>query len=457
MNSDTIAAIASGVTNAGISVIRISGDSAIEITDKIFKSPSGKRLINQRSHTVHYGFIYDCNGVVDEVMIILMRAPKSYTCEDVVEIDCHGGVTVTRRIFDLVIRAGARTAEPGEFTKRAFMNGRIDLSRAEAVIEVINAKSSRALKNSMNSLCGRIYDIISRQRDKILEDTAYIEAALDDPEHMSLEDFPKRLRQNVEQELDELEKLYKTSDNGKYTRDGIRTLIIGRPNSGKSSLMNLLLNEDRAIVTEIAGTTRDTIEETVDLNGISLNIIDTAGIRITDDAIEQIGVKKAIDNIDLADLIIYVVDSSDKLDENDRKIINLIRDKRTVILYNKTDLKECCDKEEIKAMTNKIPIDFSAKTGRGVGELGKKIAEMFFNGKIEINDEVFISSQRQKEQLGKAIDALRNVINSIDNLFPEDFFTIDLMDAYSCLGNITGENVDEDLVNKIFSEFCMGK
>lgn len=461
MINDTIAAIATGVTNSGISIIRISGPDSFSVIERIFKIGKNgcKGFIDIKkteSHTVHYGCIADENGIVDEVMVLIFKAPASYTKEDVVEIDCHGGVVVTKKVLETVLKAGARTAEPGEFTKRAFLNGRIDLSQAEAVINLINAKNKMAADNSLKQLNGIELKKISSIRDSILRDTAFIEAALDDPEHIDITGFSETLREDVLDLLDRIEAMIRSADNGRLIHEGIRTVIVGKPNAGKSTLLNAVLGEERAIVTDIEGTTRDTLEETVSFDGITLNIIDTAGIRQTEDVIEQIGVERAIHAAESADLILYVVDSSRSLDENDRRIIEKVKNRKVIVLINKSDIVKDFNTELFEE--NRMPvISISAKNGQGMDLLGKKIKDMFFSGNILPNDEVYITSMRHKECLLEAKDSLNKVIESVDNGMSEDFFTIDLMNAYSSLGQIIGEETDEDLINKIFKDFCMGK
>jgi len=458
MNTDTIAAIATGVGTGGISIIRISGDNALPVIDKIYRSKNNnKKLSEQKSHTIHYGFIVDGDDIIDEVMVTVMRAPSTYTKEDVVEINCHGGIVVTKKILDLVLKQGVRLAEPGEFTKRAFLNGRIDLSQAEAVCDIINAKNEIALKNSLNQLRGREYEIIKELREGILRDVAYIEAALDDPENYSLDGFSERLLANIEIYCEKIKKLISSSKNGKLIKEGIRTVILGKPNVGKSSLLNIMVKEDRAIVTDIAGTTRDTLEETVQLNEITLNIIDTAGIRKTEDVVEKIGVEKAIRIAKDADLILYVIDSTVPLDDNDEEILSLIKDKKTIVLLNKSDLKPKISLEEIKEKTNHPVIITSFVNHTGMDELEQMIKDMFFKGEIKLNEDILITNERHIEAFNKALEALNMVKESINNQMPEDFYSIDLMSAYESLGKITGENVEEDLINMIFSEFCMGK
>ncbi len=458
MKTDTIAAIATGLSNAGISIIRISGQDAFPIIDKIFrKKKTTKKLSEMESHTVHYGYIVNEDEIIDEVMVVLMKGPRSYTKEDSIEIDCHGGIIVTKRVLETVLAAGARLAEPGEFTKRAFLNGRIDLSQAEAVIDIIHAKSDLALKNSLSQLKGNVLEKVKEIRNSILLDTAYIEAALDDPEHISLEGFKEQLQERVEVLKNDIIKLLNNAENGRLIKEGIRTVILGKPNVGKSSLLNLLVGEERAIVTEIAGTTRDTIEETIYLNGICLNLIDTAGIRETEDVVEKIGVDKSRKSASDADLIIYVIDASVPLDQNDHEILEFIQDKKVIILLNKTDLTTVIDEESLKKETNKTVIRISAKNKIGLEDMETVITDMFFEGNLTFNEEVYITNMRQKEALKEAKISLNQVYDSIEMGMPEDFYTIDLMNAYEVLGTIIGESVDEDLINTIFKEFCMGK
>lgn len=458
MNTDTIAAIATAMSNAGISIIRISGEDAFSIIDKIYKNKSGdKKLSLMPSHTIHYGFIVDNGTVIDEVMVLVMKGPKSYTKEDVIEIDCHGGIVITKRILETVLKYGARTAEPGEFTKRAFLNGRIDLSQAEAVSDIINAKNEFALKNSLNQLRGNLLNKIKEIRNSIIHDLAFIEAALDDPEHISLEHFNGKLSTHVGYDLSELEKLLKSSENGRLLKEGIKTVILGKPNAGKSSLLNVLVGTDRAIVTEIAGTTRDTIEETIQLGSICLNVIDTAGIRTTEDLVEKIGVDKAKKSAEEADLIIYVVDASKELDENDEEIIQLISDKKAVVLLNKSDLNVVTEPRWMEELTGKDVIQISARENIGIDLLENWIIDRFFQGQLTFNDEIYITNIRQREAIAESIKSLKMVKKSIEDEMPEDFYSIDLMQAYELLGGIIGEAVDEDLVNIIFREFCMGK
>ena len=458
MKSDTIAAIATAMTPSGIGIIRISGDDSIELIDKIYKSKSGKKLLSQcDSHTVHYGFIYDGDEKIDEVMVLIMRAPNTYTREDTIEIDCHGGVFVMKRILETVIKYGARPAEPGEFTKRAFLNGRIDLSQAESVIDVINSKNEFALKNSLSQLNGAVLDSIKQIREVLLHEVAFIESALDDPEHISLESYPQKLLLIVDNQIKSIDKLLKSSDNGRILKEGINTVIVGKPNAGKSSLLNILVGADRAIVTDIAGTTRDVLEEQINLDGITLNLVDTAGIRDTDDIVEKIGVDRAKQYADSADLIIYVIDSSTELDDNDFSIIDILKDKNAIVLLNKSDLSTITTEDIVKKYLDKPVIYISAKDRTGIDELESKISEMFLHGQVSFNDEVYITNIRHKNSLTEALNSLKLVVESINNDMPEDFYSIDLMNAYEELGLIIGEAVEDDLMQEIFSKFCMGK
>ena len=457
MSTDTIAAIATAMSSSGIGIIRISGDESVEIVDRIFSMKNEKKLSDMPTHTIHYGHIKDGDEVIDEVMVVLMRAPKSYTKEDTVEIDCHGGVYVMKRVLETVIKYGARPAEPGEFTKRAFLNGRIDLAQAESVIDIIHAKNEFALKSSEQQLSGSLSIEVKTVREKLLHEIAFIESALDDPEHISLDGYPETLHGIVEAAEKEIQKLLANSDNGKILKEGISTVIIGKPNAGKSSLLNTLVGEERAIVTDIAGTTRDVLEEQINLNGIILNVIDTAGIRETDDVVEKIGVDRAKKYLNEADLVIYVVDTSTQLDENDYEIMDLLKDRKAIILLNKSDLTPVTDGGSIRQHLDKKMIAVSAKEQTGIEELEETIREMFFTGEVTFNDEVYITNIRHKTALQEALNSLNLVVQSILDGMPEDFYSIDLMNAYEELGSIIGEAVEDDLVNEIFSKFCMGK
>ena len=450
----TIAAISTAMSASGIGIIRISGENAMDVISRIYRSKGGKKKIKEvPTHTIHYGYIYDGEELIDEVLVMIMHAPRTFTGEDTVEIDCHGGVYAMQRVLDTVLKNGAEIAEPGEFTKRAFLNGRMDLSQAEAVMDVIQAKNEYALRSSMDQLRGSVQKAIRDIREKLIYHIAYIESALDDPEHISLDGYPQELLEVVDNEQKEVKRLLKTSSDGKMIQEGIQTVILGKPNAGKSSLLNLLIGENRAIVTDIAGTTRDILEEYITLHGISLKIIDTAGIRETKDIVEKIGVDRAREMAQKADLILYVVDSSVPLDENDEEIMEMLTGKKAIILYNKTEIQP----EILKEKTGHPVIPISAKEEKGITELEEQIKDMFFGGEISFNDEVYITNARHKAALEEADRSLDLVRNSIERGMPEDFFSIDLMNAYENLGKILGESVGEDLVNEIFSKFCMGK
>ena len=463
-SKETIAAISTGMSNSGIGIVRISGEEAFQVIDKIYK---GKEVLSKvQSHTIHYGYIVDGKETIDEVLVSIMRAPRTFTGEDTVEINCHGGVYVVKRVLDTVLRNGARPAEPGEFTKRAFLNGKMDLSQAEAVIDVITAKNEYALQSSMSQLKGSVKKKIEEIRKQIIYHTAFIETALDDPEHISVDGYGEQLQGVVETLAEELKDLIDSSENGRIMKEGIQTVILGKPNAGKSSLLNVLSGRERAIVTDIEGTTRDVLEEQIQIQGLNLNVIDTAGIRETEDKVEKIGVDKAKEYAEQADLIIYVVDASRELDENDIEIMKIIAGKKAVILLNKMDLNVLISKENLERQLQKeigeacknIPmIEISAKEEQGIRDFENLLKKMFLQGEISFNDEVYITNMRQKSALQDAYNSLKKVKESIEQGMPEDFYSIDLMDAYEALGSITGETIGEDLVNEIFSKFCMGK
>ena len=455
---DTIAAITTGISNAGVGIIRIRSDRACEITDRVFQAENKKKKAsNMKSYTAAFGKIYDGDDLIDESILLVMKAPHTYTCEDVCELQCHGGIVILRKILDLVLRNGARAAEPGEFTKRAFLGGRIDMSQAESVMSLINAKNDFAVRTSVDQLQGRLKNTIVNMREKILYNVAFIESALDDPEHYSLDGFPDKLRMIIDDILIQVEGLINTFDNGKILSEGINTVIVGKPNAGKSSLLNMFVGEDRAIVTDMAGTTRDTLSEIVNVRGITLNIIDTAGIRETDDLVEKIGVDKAIKSVDKADLVLYVVDGSVELDENDQRIIEKIRDKNVIVIINKSDLEIKIERDAICRYIDAEVIQLSAMTGDGSEELYDMLNKMFFEGSLSYNDQLYITNARHKNELVCTKNALEKVIESIDMGMEEDFFSIDMMDAYEHLGLIIGETARDDLADKIFKDFCMGK
>lgn len=456
--SETIAAVATAMAGSGIGIIRISGKDAFEIVEKIFQpAKKGKKLTEEKTYTIHYGNIVDGDEIVDEVILLLMKGPHSYTTEDTVEIDCHGGVYVIKKILELVIRKGARAAEPGEFTKRAFLNGRIDLSQAEAVMDVIQAQNEYALKSSVRQLQGSVLRIIREIREQVIYEVAFIESALDDPEHVCLDGYPEKLLEKVDNLIEKSEDLLIHADQGRILKEGIKTVIVGKPNAGKSSLLNVLTGDERAIVTDIAGTTRDILEEQIRIRGLILNLVDTAGIRKTKDVVEKIGVDKAKASVKDADLVLYVVDSSTELDENDREIISLLEGQKVIILQNKTDLPAVTDTEILKKIISGPVVCISAREESGFDEFADLLEEMFLEGKIAYNDGVYLTNVRHRSAMEEAKESLMKVKESIKLGMPEDFFSIDLMDAYEALGKILGESVGEDLVNEIFGKFCTGK
>lgn len=461
MSTETIAAIATGMTNSGIGIVRISGEESFPIIDRIYRSKNGtKKISESASHTVHYGYICDGEKVIDEVMVLILKSPNTYTTEDTVEIDCHGGALVLKRVLETVLKYGARPAEPGEFTKRAFLNGRIDLSQAESVIDVINAQNDFALESSIHQLQGTVKEKIRQIRGAILHEIAFIESALDDPEHISIDGYGERLTRQLELLSSQIRELLLSSENGELLKEGINTVIVGKPNVGKSSLMNALTGKERAIVTEVAGTTRDLLEEQINLNGITLNVTDTAGIHDTEDTVEKIGVEKARASLNRADLVIYVADVSAPLDQDDKRIFDFLKEKKVIVLLNKSDLQQALSEEEICSLTgeNNYPVlSVSAKEGAGIKELEQVIRKMFFQGEISYNNEILITNVRQKSALEQALESLDMVRQSVQDQMPEDFYSIDLVNACDALGKITGESVGEDLVNEIFSKFCMGK
>lgn len=492
MITDTIAAISTALSDSGIGIIRVSGSEALSSVNRIFVNAKYERkLLGYKTHTIHYGYIVDydyiCkyddlhanidfsegklsedvrNHILDEVMVSVMKGPHSFTKEDVVEINCHGGVMMVKKILENVIKTGVRVAEPGEFTKRAFLNGRIDLSEAEAVMDIIHSKSEFALKNSVKQLKGSLSQKIKELRSKMIYEIAYIESALDDPEHYDLTEYPEELRKKILFIQDDIAKLIDSFENGKVWSEGINTVIVGKPNAGKSSLLNAIVGTDRAIVTDIPGTTRDTIEENVMFQGINLHMIDTAGIRNTEDTVEKIGVQKSIDHIENADLVLYVVDSSVPLSEEDMDIMNLVKNRKCIVLLNKNDLEQIVSENVIREMFSNIDanafenvhiISSSTMKENGMDAFSKLLSDLFINGYVKMNDEVVITNIRHKEALMASEESLQKVLESIDMCMPEDFFSIDLMSAYSSLGYIIGEEVGDDLVQEIFTKFCMGK
>lgn len=468
MEEKTIVGIASAA-GGGIGIIRVSGSESMKIVDSIFhpgkfNNEENEALIDksylqqQKSHTIHYGFIIDGNNeVVDEVMVSVMKAPATYTREDVVEVNCHGGNYILQRVMQLLLEKGAFLAEPGEFTKRAFLNGRIDLSQAEAVMKMISSKNEFALQSAVKQLEGSVSKYIQQIREQILYEMGRIESALDDPEHYDLTGYSDELFDKTEQQIVSLQRLLDRFENGRMKSEGINTVIVGKPNAGKSSLMNILLDEDRAIVTDIAGTTRDALQESVRLGGLMLNLIDTAGIHNTEDTVEKIGVDRAKQYIEQADFILFVVDGSEEWSDEDEQILPLIAQKKGIILLNKADLKAKVSELFLKDKLSWDTIAFSNETKQGLQQLEQYITDKFERGDLQFNDQICLTSIRHKNAVMQAVNALHRVEQSIKDGMPEDFFTIDLMEAYQQLGLINGDTATEDLVNKIFEEFCMGK
>jgi len=459
MKTDTIAAIATGMTDAGIGIVRISGEGAQAVAEEIFRSKVNTPISERKSHTMNYGMIFDDGNAVDEVLLSIMRAPHSYTGEDTVEINCHGGMYIVQKILEVVLKHGARLAMPGEFTKRAFLNGKMDLSKAEAVMDLIHSKNEWARKNSMNQMQGKVFEEIKELRSQIIYEVAFIESALDDPEHISLDDYPKRLGEKLQTFAAKLTKMIENSKNGRIRKDGINTVIVGRPNAGKSSLLNVIAREERAIVTDIEGTTRDVLEESVTMGNLTLNLVDTAGIRDTENQVEQIGVSKARKYAEDADLLLYVVDASLPLNENDDSIIEMIIEKEVVILLNKSDLCTVVTKEELEERFGRsVPmVNISARNEEGMEELTNTLEQMFLQGKRSLNEDIVITNLRQSQELIECLDSIHLVQKSVEDGMPEDFFSIDLTNAYLHLGYIIGEEMKDDLVDEIFSKFCTGK
>ena len=457
--SDTIAAISTGMTNSGIGIIRISGSEAFDVADRIFQPCKGtKKVSEMKSHTVHYGKIVSKGTVIDEVLLTVMKAPNTYTKENIVEINCHGGVVVVNKIMEIVLENGARPAEPGEFTKRAFLNGRIDLSQAESVIDVINSKNDFALKSSLSQLGGAVLGSIRQIREQLLHEIAFIESALDDPEHISLDGYPQKLESIVNKECDEIQALLNSSDNGRILKEGINTVIVGKPNAGKSSLLNAILKEDRAIVTEYEGTTRDTIEEFVNIEGIPLKLIDTAGIRNAKDEVEKIGIAKSREIAKEADLIIAIFDSTKELSPEDLEILNLIKGKKSIVILNKIDLNAILSENDDR-FTNVSDniLKLSALNGEGLEKLYKTISKMFSLNEINLDNEIVITNLRHKNLISKALINVKKSEEAIEQNMPVDIIAIFIKDILEDLANITGEIVTDDIIDEIFAKFCLGK
>lgn len=455
---DTIAAISTVLGEGGISIIRVSGDKALKIVSGLFRGVNEKKLDDIKPYTIRYGFIIekDTGDTLDEVLVSYMKAPRSFTAEDTVEINCHGGVVATKRILEEVVKNGARIAEPGEFTKRAFLNGRIDLSQAEAVIDIIRAKTELSMKSAVSQSKGKVSQEISSIRNKLLEIVAHIEATVDYPEDDLEEVTADKVTIQLKDVVEGMDNILKTAEEGKIIREGLNTVIVGKPNVGKSSLLNSLLKEKRAIVTEIPGTTRDVIEEYINIDGVPVKIVDTAGIRETSDFVEKIGVEKSKEKINEADLIILMLDLSRELDNEDKEIIDYIKDKKYIILLNKSDLGGKINKEDIKNLNYNYIVETSAKTGEGLDKLKECIRELFFKGEVTSKD-ILITNSRHKEALIRAKESCDQALDALRNTSAIDLASIDIRNAWMRLGEITGDTLEEDIINKIFSEFCLGK
>ncbi len=459
-DTDTIAAISTPLGEAGISIIRISGRDAINIAGEIFYTTKRKDIHEIPTRTINYGKIVDplSGQAVDEVLLSVMKAPFTYTREDIVEINCHGGISASKKVLELVLETGARLADPGEFTKRAFLNGRIDLSQAEAIMDLISAKTDMALTLAMKQLEGGLSKKIHLVRESLLSILAHIEANIDFPEEDIDEIATERIRSIIDKSIEDIKRLLDTSDTGKIIREGLRTVIIGKPNVGKSSLLNALLEEKRAIVTDIPGTTRDIIEEFINIKGIPLKIVDTAGIRETEDIIEKIGVEKTKEFLHKADLVLIMLDAADQLTKEDIMILKLINDKKSIILINKTDLPQKLDEEKVYKMAGINPVlKISVLENLGIEDLKQQIVDMFFKGELSSQDSIMITNIRHQDLLKKSLIYLKDAKNAVDYGMPMDLITIDIKEAFHKLGEIVGETVRETIIDEIFSRFCLGK
>ncbi|MDY2793671.1 tRNA uridine-5-carboxymethylaminomethyl(34) synthesis GTPase MnmE [Peptostreptococcus porci] len=455
---DTISAIATAPGEGGIGIIRISGSKAVDIAKAIFKPFYKNGIDEYNARTLIYGNIVDGEEIVDEVLLAYMKGPNSYTAEDVIEINCHGGFISVKKILELTLKNGARLADRGEFTKRAFLNGRIDLSQAEAIIDIINAKTDKSHEIAQSHLEGSLSDKIKKLRHRITEVLAQVEVAIDYPEEDIEFITYKELTEKTESIRDEIRFLYNTSDTGKIFREGLKTAILGKPNVGKSSLMNAILGENRAIVTDIPGTTRDVIEEFVNINGIPLKIVDTAGIRETEDIVEKIGVEKSISHLKSSDLNLLVIDISRELEADDFDILKNIDPNKTIVLLNKIDLESKIDLKEIeKYVDNENIISISALKHEGLNSIHQKIEKMVFSGEVQSSSDVVITNSRHKDAIYKAMNSIEDAVNGLKDTLPYDFIEVDLKDAWDSLGYINGDTVSEDLLDTIFSNFCIGK
>ena len=457
---DTIAAISTAPGEGAIGIVRISGDLAISIASSIYQCGT-KQLEEQKTHTIHYGHIVDPKSgeVYDEVMVSVLRAPKTFTREDIVEINCHGGIVAINRVLQLVLRMGARLAEPGEFTKRAFLNGRIDLSQAEAVMDLIRAKTDKSMQLAMRQLDGQLSNLIQNLRQEILNTLAQVEVNIDYPEYDDVEEMTLQLlREKTQQVLQGIRALLNTASQGKILRDGLKTAIVGRPNVGKSSLLNVLLREEKAIVTDIAGTTRDTIEEYVNVRGVPLQLIDTAGIRETDDVVEKIGVERSRKALKEADFVLLLLNQSETLQEEDIRLLETTKGMKRIILFNKTDLPSKLSIEDIAPYANEEEIVTTSMLNKeGIDQLEEKIAGYFFQGQMNERDATYLSNTRHIALLEKAEQALVEVQNGIEMEMPVDLIQIDFTRAWDLLGEITGDSVQDELLTQLFSQFCLGK
>ena len=461
MEFDTIAAISTPMGEGAIAIVRLSGDDAIQIADKLFRGVGGKRLVEMPSHTIHYGHLLDPKDgqVVEEVMVSVMKGPKTFTKEDVVEINCHGGIVSVNRVLQHVLNHGARLAEPGEFTKRAFLNGRIDLSQAEAVMDLIRAKTDRAMNVALGQMEGRLSNLIRRLRQEILEILAHVEVNIDYPEYDDVEEMTHHmLLEKAAFVQEEIKKILQTSQQGKILREGLSTVIVGRPNVGKSSLLNSLVHENKAIVTDIPGTTRDVIEEYVNVRGVPLRLLDTAGIRETEDIVERIGVERSRQVLKEADLILLVMNYSDKLSVEDENLFEVVKGMDVIVIINKTDLPQEIDMERVAQLAegHKM-VTTSLLEDHGVDELEEAIASLFFAGSIEAGDMTYVSNSRHIALLNQSLHAIEEAIEGVETGTPIDIVQIDLTRSWELLGEITGESVHESLIDQLFSQFCLGK
>lgn len=461
MEQDTIAAISTPMGEGAIAIVRLSGDEAVMIADKVFQSPNSKKLQEQPSHTIHYGHLMDpkTEEVIEEVMVSIMRAPKTFTREDVVEINCHGGIVSVNRVLQLILKSGARLAEPGEFTKRAFLNGRIDLSQAEAVMDLIRAKTDRAMNVALGQMGGKLSKLINELRQALIETLAHVEVNIDYPEYDDVEEMTiPVLLEKCSWVRSEIQKLLQTSSQGKILREGLSTVILGRPNVGKSSLLNSLVHENKAIVTDVAGTTRDIIEEYVNVRGVPLRLVDTAGIRETEDIVERIGVERSRQVLKEADLILFVLNSAEDLSDEDVRLFETIENMDFIVVVNKTDLPQKVDLEKVSQLANgRRVVTTSLLKEEGIIELEKAIAELFFEGQIESDDLTYVSNARHISLLQQSLDTIDDAIQAAENGVPVDMIQIDVTRTWELLGEIVGDTVQESLINQLFSQFCLGK